>query len=611
MKMNTNKTSEPMENLEALSPLVSVVVAVFNRQDTLDRCIDSLIYQTYQNLQLIFVDDQSDDSSIPIIKSWQKIYPDKIFLYENDTKGVANAKNLGITKATGDYIMFVDSDDYIDYKLVERLVGATSNENVEIVASPIWRITETKKTKIGMFPAKEKETGMYNIRKILTSNDWYLHGRLFKKELFEKYGLLPVLLQGEDLVWLYKVFSYIKPENLAFVHYTGYFYEISENSVTKRTDSIIYAREIIKGNDLILENVNPVYTEQALIYIFRRTSNMVGARPIFSQLFNQYLKDMVPKLFLIPSFEKKYPQTYQKSLELCRKISEAITEKIPLRVYLNGFKGARNNYNLSNILYEEHSTIFLDESNCDINENPYIKEAYELGKMDFVAKYFGIKKCYEEGGIYINDDISVDNPLDMLTENEAFFGFETEKSFSDRVFGCIQGNECVKQILLTYSCPTLYQDKFTELSKRIKTVLIGYGNVYLSSHRKKYESRHFSVYPVESFVYSNECSKDPLYCHYIELEKDEPDTLNEIIKSSVENRQTRIERDSLNKALSSQKKAYLQQVELVKQKTQAISNLENQNRVLLKEYNQVINSKSWKMTNILRKIYFRFFARTE
>lgn len=101
--------------------LLSIIVPVYNTEKQLKTCLDSLICQTNQQVELVVINDGSTDHCEEIIKEYMKKYPEKITYYTKPNTGVADTRNFGIQKAQGKYIGFVDSDDYIEFDLVQML----------------------------------------------------------------------------------------------------------------------------------------------------------------------------------------------------------------------------------------------------------------------------------------------------------------------------------------------------------------------------------------------------------------------------------------------------------------------------------------------------------
>ena len=131
-------------------PLVSVVIPVYNCAEYIGECIDSVVEQTYDNIEIIVVNDGSKDESEKIIKNKKKKYRN-ILYYKQRNKGVSAARNLGISKAKGKYITFVDADDLVGKYLVERLVNQITCTHPEciIVSKPTQKINEFEERVLG------------------------------------------------------------------------------------------------------------------------------------------------------------------------------------------------------------------------------------------------------------------------------------------------------------------------------------------------------------------------------------------------------------------------------------------------------------------------------
>lgn len=112
--------------------LISVVVPIYNTSKTIERCVNSILMQTYKNLEIILVDDGSTDNSLEICKKLQE-KDSRIIVVSGKNQGVSAARNIGINRASGDYIAFVDSDDYIKPEMYERLINIAQKNNVQLV----------------------------------------------------------------------------------------------------------------------------------------------------------------------------------------------------------------------------------------------------------------------------------------------------------------------------------------------------------------------------------------------------------------------------------------------------------------------------------------------
>lgn len=110
---------------------ISVVVPVYNVEQYLEKCVNSIINQTYKNLEIILVDDGATDKSGKLCDELAKL-DNRIMVYHKKNGGLSDARNYGVERATGDYIGFVDGDDYIDAEMYEKLYEAIKKENVDV-----------------------------------------------------------------------------------------------------------------------------------------------------------------------------------------------------------------------------------------------------------------------------------------------------------------------------------------------------------------------------------------------------------------------------------------------------------------------------------------------
>ena len=112
--------------------LISVIIPVYNVVDLLPKCVDSIRRQTYRNLEIILVDDGSTDNSGALAEK-MALEDKRIRVFHKENGGSSSARNLGISKAQGDYIGFVDSDDYIEPEMYEKLLATALEENLLMV----------------------------------------------------------------------------------------------------------------------------------------------------------------------------------------------------------------------------------------------------------------------------------------------------------------------------------------------------------------------------------------------------------------------------------------------------------------------------------------------
>ena len=114
-------------------PTISVIVPVYNTEKYLRRCLESLVHQTLKDLEILVVDDGSTDRSPEILSEFENNYPGRVRVIRKENGGQASARNLGIRECSGDYVGFVDSDDYVDTAMYEEMLRAALADNCDMV----------------------------------------------------------------------------------------------------------------------------------------------------------------------------------------------------------------------------------------------------------------------------------------------------------------------------------------------------------------------------------------------------------------------------------------------------------------------------------------------
>ena len=212
------------------SKSISIIVPVYNTSAYLEKCIDSLLNQTYRNLEIILVNDGSTDNSGEICHRYAHIDPRVIVLYEENA-GLSAARNLGLSVAKGDYIAFVDSDDYCDSCMFAEMIDEAEKNTVDIVIAGSYYIKDAVLEEHEYFPNNQlidiDTVRHYLLTDQIGSQAW---SKLFKKELWN--GItFPVGRIYEDIATIYKCFfNTNKP--CAYICKPLYFYVLRNNSLS-------------------------------------------------------------------------------------------------------------------------------------------------------------------------------------------------------------------------------------------------------------------------------------------------------------------------------------------------------------------------------------------
>lgn len=233
MQNDTNKTEKA---------LVTVVIPVYNVEKYLDRCINSVVNQTYTNLEIILVDDGSPDRCPEMCDAWAK-RDARIKVVHKKNEGLGYARNTGIDHASGEYICFVDSDDYIALDLVEKTYAAAKEKNVDIVLYGFFKVDQAGKICGEVCPKPDKcyyeggEILSYVLPNMLAKSKtnffMSMSGGLFSFDLIKKTGWRMVSerdIISEDWFSLMILYRYVK--NVAFIREALYYYCENPKSLT-------------------------------------------------------------------------------------------------------------------------------------------------------------------------------------------------------------------------------------------------------------------------------------------------------------------------------------------------------------------------------------------
>ncbi len=217
---------------------ISVIIPVFNQYEYFVKCINSIQLQTYTNLEIICVDDGSTDGVEKYLDNCARS-DKRIVIKHQENRGESSARNVGLSMSTGDYIAFVDCDDYIDPDMYQCLVEKAEREDLDIVASS-W-IKEYKGNSIRITNEKEVSGGIFGrdeLLKYIYMRDSYrsfayMWNKLYRRELFEKKdGSITMFEEniklGADVIFL--AYAALHCERVAYIDKAFYHYNIREGS---------------------------------------------------------------------------------------------------------------------------------------------------------------------------------------------------------------------------------------------------------------------------------------------------------------------------------------------------------------------------------------------
>lgn len=251
---------------------ISIVIPLYNKKDYFKRCIDSIINSSVKNIDIIIVNDGSTDGSEKIAQEYKEKHQN-ITLFNNKNKGLSYSRNFGISKVKTDYFLLVNSDDYIDSKLLEELNKMLDKETPDLISFRLAKvdgngkiIKEVKKPAIG------KNTGPNTLFEFIISNEVYVtapgflyNTNFFKKNKFkyaigryhEDFGLTPWVIVNSKLV--------------ISLDLVGYYYVQSKNSIMRGNNyqkEKKMAYDVLYFYDDLYQKLNTVKLDESIKNIF-------------------------------------------------------------------------------------------------------------------------------------------------------------------------------------------------------------------------------------------------------------------------------------------------------------------------------------------------------
>lgn len=229
---------------------VSVIVPFYNVENYIEKCLNTLVHQTLEDIEIILVNDGSQDRSMVVVKKFLEQYPDKITYLEKENGGLSDARNYALPYAKGEYIAFLDSDDYVEKTMYKDMYELAKKEDSDMVECNFyWEYPDKKKEDVGVAYNGKKE--MLEKVRVVAWN------KLIKKEVLEKSKVtFPKGYRYEDVEFTYKLIPYL--DKVSFlkkpcVHYIQREGSISNNQNERNKeifDVLEHVIDFYKENDL-------------------------------------------------------------------------------------------------------------------------------------------------------------------------------------------------------------------------------------------------------------------------------------------------------------------------------------------------------------------------
>ena len=280
-------------------PKISVIVPVYNTEKYIEKCLNSILCQKGAEIEIIVVNDGSKDNSGNIIKKIQSNYPNIIKYYEKENGGLSEARNYGVKKATGDYLCFIDSDDFINKNLFDNLIKYIK-QGVDLIKFKCIKVYENgeKYEKIDgpTFETKDGKQAFNELfgQDVLIEPAWlYLYKREFylnnqfefpEGKYHEDWGIVPYILLSANTVISTDIY--------------GYYYLQSQNSITRNNENEkIFKRayDMLEHYDNLIKKIpclNLDNKTEENFKIFMSNCLVLKLEELPEKYYKQYIKEL-------------------------------------------------------------------------------------------------------------------------------------------------------------------------------------------------------------------------------------------------------------------------------------------------------------------------------
>ena len=407
-------------------PKISVIIPAYNTAKYIGKCLDSVIHQTYNNIEIIVVEDCSTDNTREILKKYKNIDNIKI-IYNETNSGLSFSRNNGLSQATGEYIGYVDSDDYISLDYYEKLISAIIKEKAQMAICDIKTVDET--TNISRLSKCFDGEEFNKINAIATGLAASACNKLFKKDIIEKYPFA-IGKVNEDIAVV--IPAIINSSKIAYAKDVFYYY-IQRNGSIQNSKFSEKRFDIIGGVELTLKRIkgcnNYLKIRDALIYyqiiviliyVIPKEKDIKYRKKIL-QIFNE----------LTSKFNIRKNWYFWNFLELCGR-KHRIYYKMLFKSVCNSHYNIANNLiilydilskilkhgpvipkkiNLDSVIQQANYQNSLSESKIKVS---VVVPNYNYAEFIYQRLYSILSQNYKIYELIILDDCSKDNSIQVI-----------------------------------------------------------------------------------------------------------------------------------------------------------------------------------------------------
>ncbi len=440
---------------------VSVVIPVYQVENYLERAVDSVLEQTLHEIEIILVDDGSEDTSPQICDRYAREHPDRIRVIHKENEGLGMARNTGVGAAVGEYIAFLDSDDTVEPEMYEEMYERAVEENYDIVMCDvnIIYVEENRNVVVSTYSSEEVDLSdyiangnniTYSVNKLYSRRIW--EENQYERMLFEDIALIP------SLVTKYPHIGYVKKP------FYNYYRRANTISTTFAGDMV----DIVRAFQYFLDRSNREYREEVVYNTAKQLYwNITQSRVLFQAEFIELLREYKKDFLLNP-----YLQRDAKTRKILDFLDREVIPNTIICVHMDRPipEGYRKEIQED---FPNGTLISADQEYYPADQLPQtVREALAEGRYAYAEEYYALKILYEEGGIVLCPEMRANLNLKKLRLNRIFFGFEDEEDMTSGCFGALKGHYVIQALLDSYEEDHIYNKAFLPLRDRIRDFLI-------------------------------------------------------------------------------------------------------------------------------------------
>lgn len=294
-----------------MNDLVSIIVPIYNVEQYLNRCVESIVRQTYDNIEVLLVNDGSTDRSIDICEKWARADA-RIRVFDKTNGGLSDARNYGLCKASGAYVLFVDSDDWIHEEMLQQLMSEMKKSYADIVCCGLIEATDAETSNKRWFKTNKVFSGAEAMSYLIDNDILTSHvmPKLYRRDILGS-NLFPKGKLFEDIYVMHNIFA--KCNSVAVIPECLYYYYVRDDSISNKValrNRMAWVEALQKRYDDV-KDVKDEYREKLMYQIANVYSlSIVQNKFREDEIEKEFSKIKELQLFLKEDAVKKAVKTY-------------------------------------------------------------------------------------------------------------------------------------------------------------------------------------------------------------------------------------------------------------------------------------------------------------